>query len=209
MPGALAQLGQIFTNPGGGANWGNILKGVLTGGGVLGDILNMRQQQKSLGQTLYYQRHPEAAAARIRSMTQPLSMGLTQDVGNEVQGYLGERGLSGSPNITGSVLAQALAPYYQQNQNTAANAFGELINPAGARFQNPIDMGSLLKLWQPAANVTVPGIPTDPGMSGPGGGGSAGFNWGNMGDYAPWIAPPTFDTSSSYNFGDLAPVGAS
>jgi hypothetical protein len=147
MPEAFAQLGQVFSGPGG---LGNILKTALTGAGLVGNIMTQQKQNAALNRINYYQKNPAAAAQVIRSLTQPLSQGLTQDVGNNVQGYLGERGLSQSPNITAEVLSQSLAPYQQQNQQTAMQEFMNLLNPANARYGTPSDLSSLFSLWKPA-----------------------------------------------------------
>src|ERR1700741_2348097 len=55
----------------------------------------------------------------VRAATQPLSLGLVQDVTSQVSGTLAERGLSQAPGIQATELATALAPYQQQNQQTA------------------------------------------------------------------------------------------
>jgi hypothetical protein len=163
---AFAMLGNLVNKIGG---FGNLLKGGLTGMGAISNILAQRKQAESLNRMLYYQKHPEAAAAKIRSLTEPLSMGLTQSVGNEVQGYLGERGLSESPNITAQVLSQSLAPYAQHNTDVASQLFANILNPAGATFRQPADLTPLLALWNKPAQVNpggTGGTPpfTDPGM---------------------------------------------
>jgi hypothetical protein len=162
MDSIVTALQGAFTGPGA---LGNILKTGVTAAGGIGDIISQQKQNSSLNQVLQYQKNPALAAQKIAQMTQPLSQGLTQDVGNNVQGYLGERGLSGSPNITASVLAQALAPYQQQNQQLATSQFGQLLNPAGAGFGKPIDWGSLMKLWMPAPKLNPAG--TNPASTGP------------------------------------------
>ena len=175
MADAFAQLGKIFTNPasaGGGANWGNIAKTGLSGFGLIGNILAQKKQEDALNRISYYQKNPAAAAAMVRSLTQPLSLGLTQDVGNNVQGYLAERGLNQSPNITAEVLSQSLAPYQQQNQQQALQEFYNLLNPAGATYGKPMDLTSLMSLFKPlpasstpapgtTAGTTPPTFPTD------------------------------------------------
>lgn len=163
---AIAQIGQAFsklvTNPasaGGGLNLGNILKLGLTGAGTVGDIVSTMKQNQALNKILYYQKNPAAASAAVASMEQPLSQGLTQEVGNNVQGYLAERGLAQSPEETAAVLGQALAPYQQQNQTSAENLFEDTLNPAKAGFGTPSDLTNLLKLWFPSGTAT-PGMPS-------------------------------------------------
>lgn len=204
----MGSLGGLFTNPGGGVNMGNILKAGVTGLGTIGDILTMKKQNDAINQALYYQRNPGAAAAQIAKMTAPLSQGLTESVGNAVQGADAERGLVQSPGIFSADLAQSLAPYQLQEQNMASNTFANLLNPLGARFSQPADLSSLFKLWMPQTGVTVPGgsgsTPTwnGTGWSNDAGWSNAGF--GSMGDYGnTWIAPPNLPVDTGSDFGDL------
>jgi hypothetical protein len=155
MPQAFGQLGQIFSS--------NPLGGGLGLFGLIGNIMAQQKQNAALNKISYYQNNPAAAAKVISSLTQPLTMGLTQDVGNSVQGYLGERGLSQSPNITAEVLSQSLAPYVQQNQQQAEQEFMGLLNPAGATFQQPANLAPLMKLLYP--NPTGYGGGVNPGVT--------------------------------------------
>ncbi len=181
MAEVFSSLGKIFTNPatasggGGGFNWGNLLKTGLGGFGLIGNIMAQNKQNSALNRIDMYQKHPELAAAKISSLTQPLNAGLVSGVGNEVQGYLAERGLSQSPNITAGVLGQQLAPYMQQNQMTAEQLFQNLLNPAGAKYQQPANLSSLFSLFnKPAmtgtgtpAGATPPFFPSTSGGSFP------------------------------------------
>jgi hypothetical protein len=76
-------------------------------------------QQKQLAELT---KNPAAYAAKIKALQQDLNPGLVQGVENEVQGYLGERGLSLSPSISAQVLGQALGPYQLQEQELAQRA---------------------------------------------------------------------------------------
>jgi hypothetical protein len=93
-------------------------------GSIFTGIANSQAQSsaQSEQQRLNALQQPGAAAKAIESNEQPLSQGLTQGVGNEVQGYLAERGLSESPAIQASQLSQALGPYQLQEQQLAENA---------------------------------------------------------------------------------------
>ena len=164
MSTAIGSIGSAFS---GAHGLSNILKAGVTGLGAVGDIIGMKKQNQAVNTALGYEKNPSTAASAINQLTQPLSQGLTQQVGNNVQGYLAERGLSGSPNITAEVLAQALAPYQQQSQQTASNTFGQLLNPLGAGFSKPVDWGSLLKLWMPTP-VVPGGSGATPNFGGPG-----------------------------------------
>ncbi len=108
----------------GGPDWGNLAKTIGVAG--LGDqfINNWLQQQKLNqynAQQQQFQKNPLLAQNQITQMTQPLNQNLVAAVNNQVQGQLGSEGLAESPNIQASVLSQALAPFYQQNQTQATN----------------------------------------------------------------------------------------
>jgi hypothetical protein len=164
MPDAIASIGSSLGSVfGGSGGLGNLLKTIITGTGLIGNFMNQRQQQGALNQELAYQKNPSLAAAKIASLEQPLSQGLIQDVGNSTQGYLAERGLAESPQQTTAVLGQALAPYVQQNQNTAMQEFFGLLNPAGAKFPQNTNLASLFSLFN---KNPYPQFPTTAGGTG-------------------------------------------
>jgi hypothetical protein len=139
---ALGSLGDWFGSSGG--------KGLLdllglgaTGAGLVGNIATERARSGELNTLKQAQKaasDPTLLAKEVAAATQPLSSGLTQDVGNVVSGSLAERGLSQAPGIQGTELATALAPFYQQNQNTALQLvlekLGIPIQAAQAYLQN-------------------------------------------------------------------------
>ena len=94
---------------------GNLISGQRNAG-VQQEAINRQKQLDQLAS------NPSQLAARIRALQQPLSQGLLSGVGNDVQGYLAERGLSQSPAIQTQILAQALGPYQLQEQQLAQNA---------------------------------------------------------------------------------------
>lgn len=63
--------------------------------------------------------NPEAMQAYINGFKQPLVAGLQQGVANQAQAEAAERGLSTSPGQFSQIESQAIAPYLQQQQNTA------------------------------------------------------------------------------------------
>lgn len=131
MSEALSSLGTIFTSGLGGSGggggvpgWMQLLLGGLAGTGEVGNILAGRQKQDALNnltkkENAFTSLTPQQLSAKVAAATQPLSAGLTQEVGNVVQGEIGERGLSQAPGIFSADLSQSLAPFYQQNQQTA------------------------------------------------------------------------------------------
>jgi hypothetical protein len=124
---------------GGSPNWLTAILGGLGGAGEIGNILTDQKRSSLLNQSEAWSKlTPQQLSAKVAAATQPLSQGLTSSVGNVVQGQVAERGLAESPGIYSEVLAQALAPYYQQNQQTALN---EILAQMGL----PLQEASLLK----------------------------------------------------------------
>ena len=132
---AISSIGQVV---------GKLLPAALTGGGFINNLLTQRKTNER-------QNFVENAVKNFpqysQKFIQPLSKGLTSNVGNQVQGYLGERGLSMSPTITADVESQALAPFVQQNQQTGIQAaLGSLGIMPGAPGQMTDTSGPLALL---------------------------------------------------------------
>lgn len=177
-------LSGFFTNPNtGGFNWGNLLKSGLGGFGLIGNILSSIKQNQATNAELSYLQNPAKLASAINATTQPLSTALTQDVGNQVQGYLAERGLATSPTIAAATEAQALAPYQLQEQQLAEQGILGTLNPFSNRIgSGATDMGSLMKLFWPSQSVQMPNSLTN-----------------NVGDLSvPFVGP-----MQDYNFADI------
>ncbi len=107
-------------NSAGNPNSITALSGGMAGLGEIGNILADRQRQQLLNQEkAWMNMSPQALSAKVAAATAPLSAGLTQGVGNVVQASNAEKGLAQAPGIQAATLAQALAPYAQQNQEQA------------------------------------------------------------------------------------------
>jgi hypothetical protein len=202
---AISSIGSTISGMGGGSNplWQNLLKLGSAGAGGIGNILASVKRNQVLNQSLNNQQNlinlannPSALAGNINKLVRPLSAGLTSSVGNAVQGYLGERGLSEAPGIASETLAQGLAPYQQQEQQMAINAYLTSLGlPAQAtpRFL-PYPQGTdLSKLFQSIFTKPTPmpfgtngaGLMTGPNPSPTYGdtsnsGSGANFDWLNM-----------------------------
>lgn len=116
MPEMMGTLASVFTKA------APLLEGGMAGAGLIGNILNEKARSDELGYLKNQQKQlqdPTALAKQVVAATQPLSQGLIQGVENTVSGSLAEQGLSQAPGIQAATLSQALAPFYQQNQNTA------------------------------------------------------------------------------------------
>lgn len=130
---------------------------LIQGFGVVSNLIQGNRQTgiqsqaiNNLNQLSQLANNPAAMSARIRALQQPLSQGLLSGVGNEVQGYLAERGLALSPSIQSQVMAQALGPYQLKEQELAQQQ-------ALAPFQ---ELGYLTQ----AAQHSGPGIANTQGL---------------------------------------------
>lgn len=105
--------------------WANL------GMGVLGTVSNFRanaERNKLYQAALARQRYlesltPAKHSEGIMGFRRPLSGGLTAGITNLVQSAMGERGLAQAPGIFSEVLAQALAPYEQQDLDRATQSW--------------------------------------------------------------------------------------
>lgn len=113
-------FGSILSTLSGAQGGGQQMAGIGAGIGGVGQILQSVLQAQQLNKVKAEENlSPQALAQRVSSATQPLSAGLTENVGNVVQANMAERGLSQAPGIFATTESQALAPFYQQNQQTA------------------------------------------------------------------------------------------
>jgi hypothetical protein len=130
-----------------------IISGASFGTGTLGNIIEQMKQASYQNKIMGLLNNPAALAAMAAKLQQPLNNGLTQAVGNQVQGSMAERGLSQAPGIFAASQSQALAPYYQQNQNEAMNAVLQLLGMPAQTFKSPTNnsgsLQMLLKSLQP------------------------------------------------------------
>jgi hypothetical protein len=156
-------LGSFFSGAGGKA-----LQGISTGVGGIGNILNMIQSGQQYSKLKQFENMtPQQLSARVAAGTAPLNAGLTQTVTNSVQGADAERGLATSPGIFNADLAQSLAPYQQQNQNSALQILmAQMGLPTAAKsILNPVTplSNSFANLFKTAGPNNNPGtVPSDP-----------------------------------------------
>ena len=80
------------------------------------NLYNQYQNQQYQNTLRSDAQNPAKVTALAQQYTQPLNAGLTAAVNNQTQAQLAQAGLSESPEISQTVLAQALAPYIQNNQ---------------------------------------------------------------------------------------------
>jgi len=170
-------ISNIFSNIGGwlgqGAGgsapgWQQLLTGGMFGAGEVGNIIEEQKRAAYQNMLMNLLKNPQQLAAMAQKISQPLTAGLTQSVGNQVQGQLAERGLGQSPGIYGATLAQSLAPYQQQNYNTALNSVLQTLGMPAGTFQQPQNLSGALQQFlqttRPQQNPTMdPGITMGPG----------------------------------------------
>lgn len=165
----------------------SIISGSTFGAGTLENILQGIQKASYQNKIMALLNDPAKLAAMASKIQQPLNNGLTQAVGNQVQGNLAERGLSQAPGIFAASESQALAPYYQQNQDAALRSVMELLGLPANSFGQPINNSGSLSLLMKSLQ---------PQQSQPQGGGLTYTPDMFSGDN-PWINPPPDDSSFS------------
>lgn len=146
-----------------------LLQTGLAGGGFLSNWLQNRKTNANQDYLTKLGKDPVAMQAYMRKFQQPLSAGLTQNVGNQTQAFLGERGLSESPTISQDVLAQALAPYQQQEQKMGEDAAFQSLGLIPTKGPAPANLTSLLagigKGGGASPSSPTPSNPPDPTSS--------------------------------------------
>lgn len=94
------------------------------GAGLFGNVMNAITRGKAIGslessEKKFANLTPEQLSSLVSRATAPLSAGLTQSVGNQVQADVASRGLAESPGVFAATESQALAPYEMQQQQMA------------------------------------------------------------------------------------------
>lgn len=117
----LTNIGTFFAS-GPGQGLMKVLQLGTAGGGLVGNILNERMRSQELSRLSNAEKtlaDPTKLSAEVRAATQPLNEGLVSSVSEPVIAGLAERGLSQAPGIQAAAVSSALAPFEQQNQQTA------------------------------------------------------------------------------------------
>jgi hypothetical protein len=171
MSSTLTQVGSFFGSSGGKA----ALSGGAAGAGLIQNLLANRQAEQKQKFIENLIQNPAKFSQYVASFEKPLQAGLTADISRQTDAYGAERGLGSSPAIMKDVLAQALAPVYQQQQNQAENtALQSLGIYENSPTQKPMDISGILKALM-TGGAPAPVTGTDPG-SVPGLGGQSLFD---------------------------------
>jgi hypothetical protein len=128
-------------------NLAPIISGASVGGGTIGNILEERKRLQYQNYVMNLLKNPQALAAAIAKIQQPLNQGLAQAVGNQVQGNMAERGLAQAPGTFAASESQALAPFYEQNLNTATQAFLQSLGMPAGTFGSPVNTSGPMALF--------------------------------------------------------------
>lgn len=199
----LGKIGTFFSGPTGKGI--ETLAGLgATGAGLAGNLSADAQRsaaasaaQKNMNLT------PQQIAAMVSGAEQPLNKGLVQAVTGNVDANLAEQGLSEAPGLIAQATSQGLAPFQQQNQQTALQLVLQKLGlPA-----------ELLKSIPPNANLSPLLAMLFKGFGGPApSGGGGGFpTTGPTPPTNPYDtgATPPFDTTGTYDYSGLIPPGSS
>jgi hypothetical protein len=181
MEGLAQAFSSFFNNPGD----VKLLQTGIAGAGTAGNIMQQVKANQYRDFVMSLLGNPAKLAALVSKIQQPLNRGLEQSVGNQVQGDLASRGLSQAPGIFAASESQALAPYEQQNQNTALNAIMQALGLPAGTFGAQTNLSPLFSsLFQggkspllPAQTAPSPGL-TPPDNSNVPPPDSGGANWG-------------------------------
>lgn len=134
---ALTSIGDFL-----GSTAGKAITGLGTAGAGLVQNLQAYRKQKQVQDLIS---DPKKFNAMVAATEKPLSAGLTADVGRQTDAYGAERGLGSSPYIMKDVYAQALAPFYLQQQQAAQNSVLERLGLMARNPVQPIDVSSIFK----------------------------------------------------------------
>lgn len=148
---ALQAISKFFSGPSGSALT-KIAEIGATGAGLFGNLSAERQRSQELDYLKKQQNalgDPRKIAADVAGATQPLNRALVQSIENQVSGTLAEQGLSQAPGIQATAVAQALAPFEQQNQQTALQIVMK-------RLGLPIEYGQTLLAGNPGQTNLAP-----------------------------------------------------
>lgn len=113
-----------------------IIQLATAGAGLGGNIMSSIQQGDVASQAAKNAKlTPGQLGTMVSGAEQPLDRSLINTVNNQVQADMASRGLAEAPGIFGATEAQALAPYQQQNQQTALQLILEKLGLPASTLQ--------------------------------------------------------------------------
>jgi len=170
-----------------------IIQLATAGAGLGGNILSSIQQGKVASQAeKNAELSPAALAGRVSAAEQPLDRSLINTVNNQVQGDMAQRGLAEAPGIFGATEAQALAPFQQQNQQSALELILQQLGLPNSTLMALRSGGGGMANLSPLLQMLMKSFPTTPPPA------TAPFvNQGPMPDAAPGLTTPNNFTGST------------
>lgn len=132
-----------------------LISGGSFGAGTIGNIIEQKKRADYQNKLMSIINNPGKLAQMATATEKPLDNALVQGVTNNVQGQLAERGLSQAPGIFASTESQALAPYVQQNQQTAMQAILQALQLPGGTFGAPSNNSGALQMFLKALNPST------------------------------------------------------
>jgi hypothetical protein len=140
MPDGLSQaFSSFFQNPGD----VKLLQTGVAGAGEVGNIIEQQKENAYRNFVLSLLNNPAKLGQMATQLAAPLSGALTQSVNNTVQGNMASRGLAQAPGIFAASESQALAPFVQQNQNSALQAILQALQVPSGTFKGPQNLAPL------------------------------------------------------------------
>lgn len=169
-----------------------------TGAGLAGNLSADAQRSAAAKQAQANMNlSPQQLASQVSAAQQPLNAGLVQAITGNTNANLAEQGLSEAPGLIATANAQALAPFEQQNQNTALQLVLQKLG-LPAEFLKTIPPNSNLS---PLLAMLMKGSGATPNLP---------FNFSNPTtgptyQQAALPDPSTLQTQGTYDFGSLIP----
>jgi len=169
MDGLASAFSSFFSNP----NDLKLAQLGIAGAGETGNILQQAKANSYRDFIMGLLNNPQRLATMTNKLAAPLSGALTQSVENQVQGNVASRGLSQAPGIFAASESQALAPFVQNNQNTALQAIMQALGVPAGTFGSQTNLSPLFsglfntklpptQTPPPAPGLTLPPTGGDP-----------------------------------------------
>jgi hypothetical protein len=182
MDGLSQAFSSFFNNPGD----VKLLQTGMAGAGEAGNLIEQKKRLDYQNFIMGLLNNPQRIAAMAAKIQQPLNNGLVQSVNNQVQGDMASRGLAQAPGIFAASEGQALAPFVQQNQNTALQTVMQSLGLPAGSFAPPSNLSPLFgalfsKPTVPNQSTPPPGLTLPPTVVSPSGG-TGGAYAGDTGD---------------------------
>lgn len=137
--------------------WQKLLLGGMLGTGEIGNILEERKRASYQNMILDLIRHPEKLTAMVLKAQRPLDNALVQAINNRVQADLASRGLSQAPGVFAAEQSQAIAPFIQQNEQTAMQQVLASLGLPSGTFRQPENLSPLLTQFLRTFRTATPG----------------------------------------------------